>query len=266
MSESFLGKAIPLDPLGVANAVRMVDADPVRLWAVMGVETAGCGFQADRRPKVLFERHVFSAQTGGRFDATHPYLSNQVAGGYEFGGPNQYARLQKAIALDRAAALRSTSWGLGQVLGKNAEAAGFADVQSMIEAMAQAENAQLEGMVRFVVSERLDRALRAGDWERFARGYNGKDYWKHGYQDLLAREEARLECDGLPDLRLRAAQAYLTFLGFDPRGVDGRMGDHTRSAMNRFQYEHQLPITRDLDAATYEALQMALRASDAGAA
>ncbi|MGG7377547.1 N-acetylmuramidase domain-containing protein, partial [Escherichia coli] len=42
------------------------------MWAVIHVESSGAGYQADRRPKILFERHVFHRLTGGRFDAAHP--------------------------------------------------------------------------------------------------------------------------------------------------------------------------------------------------
>jgi hypothetical protein len=38
------------------------------LWLVVVVETWGCGFLPDRRPGILFGRHVFNAHTGGRFD------------------------------------------------------------------------------------------------------------------------------------------------------------------------------------------------------
>ena len=31
--------------------------------------------------------------------------------------------------------------------------------------------------------------------------------------------------------------------------------------MNRFQYEQEIAVTRDLDAATYDALQVAVRAA-----
>jgi hypothetical protein len=260
--QSFIGRAVPLDPLGMANALRILAAEPQRMWAVLGVETSGCGFRPDRRPKILFERHIFSRETHGRWDRSHPDISNSSPGGYQRGGPDQYARLLKAMALDRLAALRSASWGVGQVMGMNAVAAGFADVEKMVEAMAQSENAQIEGMARFIVHNGLDAALRRADWTKFAQGYNGKDYWKHGYQALLADEEARVKRIGLPDLRLRAAQTYLTFLGYDPRGIDGRMGEYTRTAMNRFQYEQEIPVTHDLDAATYDALQVAVRAAE----
>jgi hypothetical protein len=42
------------------------------IWAVFSVETSGCGFLTDRRPKILFERHIFSHLTNGRYDAQNP--------------------------------------------------------------------------------------------------------------------------------------------------------------------------------------------------
>ncbi len=42
------------------------------LWAVLSVETSGCGYLPDKRPKILFERRVFSRLTGHRFDADDP--------------------------------------------------------------------------------------------------------------------------------------------------------------------------------------------------
>jgi hypothetical protein len=40
------------------------------------VETSGSGFLPDRRPKILFERYVFSEETGHRFDVSEFDLSD----------------------------------------------------------------------------------------------------------------------------------------------------------------------------------------------
>jgi N-acetylmuramidase len=73
------------------------------------VETGGCRFLPDRRPVILFERHIFSRETNHTFDASNSDISNPHAGGYSAGGAAQYDRLQRALALDRKAALRSAS-------------------------------------------------------------------------------------------------------------------------------------------------------------
>ncbi|NJM92326.1 MAG: N-acetylmuramidase family protein [Rhodospirillaceae bacterium] len=73
----------------------------------------------NRRPKILFERHIFHQRTNGKFDATHPDISHPKWG--EYGKASaQYDRLGRAMALDRQAALESASWGLPQVMGFNA--------------------------------------------------------------------------------------------------------------------------------------------------
>jgi hypothetical protein len=93
MSNQYAGKAFPIDSGGMQDALDLLGADAADLWAVIGVETSGCGFQPDRRMKILFERHVFSKTTNHRFDADFPDLSNVVPGGYGPGGAAQYDRL-----------------------------------------------------------------------------------------------------------------------------------------------------------------------------
>ena len=101
---------------GLVHACEALGAAPTDLWAVLSVETEGFGFLGDRRPQILFERHIFHKQTGGKFDAENPDISNKFPGGYA-GHSGEYPRLQRALALARDAALQSTSWGIGQVMG-----------------------------------------------------------------------------------------------------------------------------------------------------
>ena len=81
MADDFIGKALPLDADGWQQALEVIGVGAAELWAVMGVETTGCGFLPDRRPKILFERHVFRRETRDRFDASNPNLSNPRPGG-----------------------------------------------------------------------------------------------------------------------------------------------------------------------------------------
>ena len=60
-----------------------------------------------------------------------------------------------------------------------------------------------------------------------------------------------------PDLRVRSAQIYLMYLGFHPGAMDGSWGRLTRSAMNEFQAAKGMPITDELDDATFQALKAA---------
>jgi hypothetical protein len=257
MSNQYAGKAFPIDSGGMQDALDLLGADAADLWAVIGVETSGCGFQPDRRMKILFERHVFSKTTNHRFDADFPDLSNVVPGGYGPGGAAQYDRLSRAAALDSHATMLSTSWGLGQVMGYNATDVGFATVEDMIAKMADSENAQIEAMASFIKANGLDGALRTHDWTRFARGYNGPNYRINSYDTRLAANYEQLDRGGLPDLHVRAAQVYLTYLGFDPHGIDGVLGRMTRSALNDFQAKHSLPLSDQIDDQTILTLRSA---------
>ena len=164
MAREFEGKGLPIDPDGVQDAVDILGSGAAELWTVIQVETSGCGFLADRRPVILFERHVFSDKSRHRFDATHPDISNPKPGGYGAGGAAQYDRLGRAAAFDRHAALLSASWGIGQMMGYNAEAVGYPGVEQMVDEMCATENAQLLAMTRFIRANRLDGALRC--WPR----------------------------------------------------------------------------------------------------
>jgi hypothetical protein len=258
MSDPFIGSGSPLDETGLDAVLSRLGVTASALWAVLQVETTGCGFLPNRKPKILFERHVFSRLTGHAFDATHPGISNPVAGGYGPPGDGQYVRLNEAIALNRSAALASASWGLGQVMGYHATDLGYPDVETMVRTMVGGESAQLEAMARFIETAGLASALQTRDWVRFAARYNGPDYQLNKYDTRLSTAFAALEQGGAPDLNVRAGQVFLTYLGFDPHGIDGLMGRLTRAAMNDFQQQRGLPITQFFDATTLSALRTAV--------
>jgi len=250
----FAGDGIPLSEAGIAAATSLLGVERVALWACLRVETSGFGFLPDRRPRILFERHIFHRETGAAFDHTAPDISGASPGGYGAGGPLQYTRLSAAIALNRLAALRSASWGIGQVMGFHAEGLGYQDVEALVVAMVKSEDEQLRAMTSFIEESGLHRAMQQKDWTSFARGYNGSDFAKNHYDDKLSAEYAKLLIQGPPDLRVRSAQLYLTYRGLDPGPIDGVMGDRTRSALKRFQEEAGLKATGDVDDETLASL------------
>jgi|SRR5882672_1981238 len=246
MSLEFAGNGLPLDKAGVSEVIDRMGIGQPELWAVLKVETSGCGFLPDRRPVILFERHQFSSRTNRQFDAAHPDISNQSPGGYGAGGAHQYDRLHRAINLNRNAALDSTSWGIGQLMGFNAEISGSNDVEAMVTAMTQSENDQLLGMTGEIVHGGLDKALRDHRWADFARGYNGANFAINHYDTRLAAAFQRFAQGGLPDLNVRAVQLYLMYLGFKPGPVDGLAGNQTFGALNKFQQQNNLPISNEI--------------------
>ena len=208
----FQGAGKPLSEAGLQQQADAAGIALPALWAVMTVETKGCGFMPDRRPVILFERHVFRRQTDAAFDQSDPDLSNPAAGGYGKPGAFQYEKLMRAIALNRRAALESTSWGLGQVMGFNAVDAGFSDVEAMVTAVCASEDAQFAAMMGFIRTHGLVKHLQKSDWSHFARSYNGPSFKRNNYDKKLARAWERFSVGPLPSVRVRAAQLYLTFL------------------------------------------------------
>ncbi len=255
-----VGKAEPLTAQGLAQAAEIVGAGLTELWSVVTGETSGRGFLADRRPVILFERHEFRRRTAGRFDAAHPQISGPP-GGYGPAGAHQHARLAEAIACDRRAALESTSWGLGQIMGYNAGAAGFADAEAMCAAMLDGEDAQIAGMARFIRTGGLHGFLYQRDWAGFARRYNGPGYAANAYDVKLAQAHARFSLAGLPDLRLRAVQLLLTYRGLDPGPIDGLWGRRTETAVRMVRARHGLGDNATIDDALFAVLRISLTSS-----
>lgn len=261
MIDIFQGSGAPLTGKGLTEALDQLKAPDraVGLWSVISVETRGFGFLPDRRPKILFERHIFHRRTGGVYDAAYPNISSSAPGGYA-GGAAEYLRLKRAMLLDRRNALESASWGMGQIMGFNATGLGYTNVEAMIAAFKGGEDAQLEGCARFIAGNPpLAAAFRSSDWARVAFFYNGSSYAQNGYDRKLAASSRRYETSGTPDVELRAAQARLTYLGYDTGGVDGELGPLTRAALNAFQSRKELAPKSPgvLDDATSKALALA---------
>lgn len=178
---------VPLSDIDFALAADALGCQVAAIRAVCAVEAPRGGFLSTGEPTILFERHIFSRQTGRRFDKTYPAISNLQPGGY-LGGAAEHARLGDAAKLDREAALKAASWGKFQIMGFNFAACGFATLQSFINAMYDSEAAQLKAFVGFIkASPGLLRAIQAQDWTTFARLYNGADYAKNKYDTKLAQ-------------------------------------------------------------------------------
>jgi hypothetical protein len=259
----FSGTAQPLMPADLDAALRTLELDGIAnlplLWAVLTVESRGFGFLADRRPKVLFERHIFFRETGGRFAATAPDLCAKTGGGYA-GGAAEYNRIGRALALCRRSglgdelALNSASWGLGQIMGFNARSAGFSDASAMVTAMSASEGAQLTAMAGFMKSEGLDGRLKTRDWTGFARRYNGPAYWKNAYDVKLKAAFDKFSSGVSRDLRARAAQGALLFLGYQPGDPDGIVGQNTHRAIQAFRADAGLGASTALDEGVFRAI------------
>lgn len=189
----FRGRAVRIDATDIAAAAGDLGCEIAAVRAVIAVEAGGgSGFLPDGRPKILFEAHVFSRETQGRFDGSHPRVSSPVWNRLLYsGGAGEYTRLAEAIALDRKAALRSASWGLFQIMGNNHDRCGYGTVNAFVAAMCDDEANHLHAFMAFCRSGGLDRHLRSKDWASFARGYNGANYAANRYDTKLAAAYAQ---------------------------------------------------------------------------
>lgn len=153
-----------------------LNAPPAAIRAVIQLESTGAGF-ADGRPLILFEPTVFSKLTGGRFDASHPALSQPDVRRADLGRTQaeRWTKLEQAYALDASAALKATSWGIFQTAGTLHQAAGYPTVEAFVADISKSEAHQLAAFQRVLQSKQLADELQRQDWEGFARIYDGED-------------------------------------------------------------------------------------------
>lgn len=185
MTISFIGEAKRIEDLDIPRIGARIGVGEDELHAFMEVEAAGSGFDRQGRPKMLFEPHVFYRNLQGqKRDAAvkaglaYPKWRREYP-------KDSYPRLLEAIEIDETAALRSASWGLGQILGENHKLVGYATPQAMVRAFIEDEETHLEAIVAFLKGKGLDKHLRAHEWAKVAEGYNGAQYAKHGYHTKL---------------------------------------------------------------------------------
>ena len=257
--DNFRGAALPRSATIYAEIAETIGCESEVIRAVVAVEAGGRGFLKDGRPAILYEEHIFHRLTGGRYDALAPEISNPEPGGYQ-GGAAEYGRLAIARDLDPDAALRSCSWGLGQIMGFNCNVAGFETVDAFVGSMCQGEDNQLWAFAAFIKAAGLADELRRKDWVKFARGYNGPGYARNNYDAKLIAAYAKalaLVRDPIGRAPVVSArqdiaelQSLLALAGYWVR-IDGWDGPETRAAVLQFQTDHGLqadgivgPITR----------------------
>jgi hypothetical protein len=198
MLDSFTGRAKRLDDIDLPIIGQTIGVGEDEIHAILDVESAGTGFDRQGRPRMLFEPHIFYREL-----ARHPKARAEAERrglAYKDWRRNypkdSYPRLKAALRLcdefDLGAepALRSASWGLGQIMGFNCKLAGYGSAEAMVRDFLDDEEHHLRAMVAFIVTAKLDDELRRHDWEGFAEGYNGKGFRKNGYHAKLAQRFA----------------------------------------------------------------------------
>jgi N-acetylmuramidase/Putative peptidoglycan binding domain len=170
------------DILDLASELKVA---PAAIKAVMKVESGETGFK-DGKLIILFEGHVFWKQLVSlkidpkQYSQQNPDIVYQVWT-KKYYQENQYDRLERARKINLAAANRSTSWGMFQIMGENYHDAGYRSAEEMI----------------FITAQKLLPYLQNKDWAKFAKGYNGAGYAANQYDTNLAKAYNQAVSDGL---------------------------------------------------------------------
>lgn len=274
--------------LEIREAIKRIavenNMDAASLLAVISVESGGKIFTnigGKLEPVIRFEGHYFYrllpkakrniAVTKGLAHRRVGYIKNS------YSQKLRWQFLNKCIALDRDAALQSTSWGVGQVMGSHWRWLGYASVDAMISDVRRGIGGQAELMVRFIKKANLERFIETKDWPAFARSYNGPGYKKHKYDVKIAKaykQYAALENgydtaylkinkgkrNSTAILRLGDCGEYVHALQLELRKcgfliiVDGDFGPITRQAVMAFQKQNNLRVDGIVGPKTYEML------------
>ena len=185
-----------------AEAAAALGVETAAILAVKEVELGNKpAFVQPGQPRILFEGHIFWRQlkkrginpeqyVRGNEDVLYPKWTRSH---YTNSGQGEYARLQKAMAIDEKAALASASWGMFQIMGFNYKVCGCRNINEFVEVMSQSEAAQLQLFMNFLQANGQDDFLRNHDWAGFARSYNGPGYAQNRY-DVKLRDAYRRHC------------------------------------------------------------------------
>ena len=278
----FTGPARRIEDLDLPRIASSIRVGEDELHMIMDVECAGTGFDSKGRPRMLFEPHVFYRNLSGstRQTAIERGLAYR-SWGQEPYPRDSYPRLERAMEIDEEAALRSASWGLGQILGENHRKVGFDTARAMVLDFTSDEENHLEAVVQFMVSCGIDdelrdlaalrRPTRPEDCAPIALVYNGRGYKRHGYHVRLARAHNRWRAipdtpwpgaaDAMPPPPARPILDYRDrnewvrdlqrMLNIDD---DGIFGPATRAAVMSWQDIHGLKVDGVVGPATWASL------------
>lgn len=287
------GRSLPLPDGAIEHLAARYKVHPADLQAIANVESRGDAWFADGRIKILYERHIFYRElpASKRARAVREGLANKGHRGKaqyadQTSAESRYRLLARAIEIDRNAAFRSISSGMFQIMGFNAGTCGYASAEAMFDAFVDSELAQMEAFAAFLEKNKLIPAIRARDFNRVGRVYNGDKTGKYGARmraeaTKLRKRSWRSAAD-LPPLdrdagpargkpagkhadphglalgargeNVRILQEALTILGYPVGDVDGIFGSLTRTGLLEFQSNNDLDLTGRLDAATIRQL------------
>lgn len=277
MDLTFKGAAKRLDDIDLPRIGARIGVGEDELHAFMDVEAAGSGFDAQGRPKMLFEPHVFYRNLSG--DARKKAVAAGLA--YAKWGTkpypsDSYPRLKAAMAISESVALKSASWGLTQILAEYHKDVGYATPQAMVEAFMADEENHIAATVQLLIKWKIDDDLRAHRWPTVASVWNGPGYKKNRYDAKMAAAFAKWQ--KRPDTKpaspqqpapapllaivpkpapvaapvtdkeqIKRAQVKLNALNYNAGTADGLIGPLTGGAIRVFRADANLPEGNFID-------------------
>lgn len=173
------------------EAAKLIGCEVAVIKAVAKVESPGSGF-LNGKPRILFEPHIFWRELEARGIDPAPLARKNRGILYRTWQPGAYGtyaeqhdRLNRAMLINRGAALSSASWGAFQIMGFNWKKCGCASLQDFINAIYKSEEEHLRLFVQFIINRGLADELRDKRWAAFAEQYNGPGYKANRYDTKL---------------------------------------------------------------------------------
>ncbi len=152
------------------------------------------GFWAKGKPLMNFDLSVYRQMAKrhkinlGKYAKSHPaiFARPNIA---KYGSQQAAvrARFDQACDIDSVTAIEGTFWGMFQIGGFNWRQCGTSSPLEFARLMSRSERDQLELFGEFISRTGLLPALKAKNWNAFARGYNGPNYAARGYHRRLAQ-------------------------------------------------------------------------------
>lgn len=166
----------------------LLDIAPELILTVARVESANdiLGF--------LFEPHVFSKLTNHQYDETVPDISYSKWDKTKYPKTKE-ARLRqfsRAVNVEPLKAYESASWGLFQIMGFHYKLLGYSSSIAMAQDLQESIEANINAFGKIIRDMNLVDTLRAKEWEKFARIYNGPGYKLNNYHIKLQNEYDRI--------------------------------------------------------------------------